>query len=105
MNEATHVWQAQNGGADYISEAVYAQVFGDGYNYQKGINEAKTLAMLDPEQQAKLIEDAYSSGFLQGGAPSGKWIDPNDGRHRTDFEQYFINQNILGQLRSGQGAT
>jgi Domain of unknown function (DUF4157) len=98
VHESTHVWQAQNGGTDYISEAVYAQVFGDGYNYQKGINEAKTWAMLNPEQQARLIQVAYAGGYFK----TNVFVDEN-GNVRPDLAKYMV--NVLLQLRSGQGAT
>lgn len=109
VHETTHVWQHQNGGTDYMSEALFAQMLGGGYRYEDDILiKNKTWAMLNPEQQGQLIEDAFASGFLQNGIPNGRWMEslPGGGsRQRADIEQYFINQNILGQLRAGQGAT
>ena len=108
VHETTHVWQNQNGGTDYMTEALYAQIFGEGYEYDAAVSQGRTWFLLNPEQQAQLIEDAFASGFLQNGLPSGRWLErrPQGGFvQRIDFEQYFVNQNILGQLRSGQGAT
>jgi hypothetical protein len=106
--ETVHVWQNQNGGTDYMLEAIHAQLT-VGYGYEDDILVKKrTWYLLNPEQQGQLIQDAYTYGFLQNGLPNGKWMQPQPGggtRHRADFEQYFVSQNILGQLRAGQGAT
>jgi hypothetical protein len=109
VHETTHVWQHQNGGTDYMGEALYAQAF-DGYGYEPVIlaNPPRTWFLLNPEQQGQLIQDAYTFGFLQHGVPNGKWMQPQRSGgvlHRPDYEQYFINQNVLGQLRNGQGST
>ena len=98
VHETTHVWQNQNGGTDYISEALYAQTFGDGYDYQKGISQGKSWAMLNPEQQAKLVEVAYTGGFFK----TSYFVD-EFGASRPDLAKYM--QNVLPQLRTGQGAT
>lgn len=97
------VWQNQNGGTDYISEALHAQIFGDGYDYQKGINQGKTWGMLNPEQQAKLIQDAYDVSYFNNG--QWKETDPQTKTvtDRPDLAKYM--QNVLPQLRAGQGAT
>jgi hypothetical protein len=105
-NESTHVWQAQNGGTDYISEAIYAQTFGDGYDYQLAISQGKTWAMFNPEQQAKLIGKAYEAGYFS--INKGQWIliDPLTKKvvgQRPDLA-LFMN-GVVPQLRSGQGAT
>ena len=101
VHETTHVWQNQNGGTDYMSEALYAQVFGDGYDYQKGISQGKAWAMLNPEQQAKLVQDAYDFGYFKG----KQWNDPNNPSQveRNKLIKYF--DNVVPQLRNGQGAT
>lgn len=101
VHETTHVWQNQNGGTDYMGEALYAQIFGDGYDYQKGIKEGKTWAMLNPEQQGKLVQDAYAFGYFSG----RQWNDPNlpTQAERDALIKYF--DNVLPQLRAGRGAT
>lgn len=43
VHEITHVWQNQNGGTDYMSEALYAQIFGDGYDYADAITATVKL--------------------------------------------------------------
>jgi hypothetical protein len=108
VHETVHVWQNQNGGTDYMLEAIHAQLTA-GYGYEDDILVKKrTWYLLNPEQQGQLIQDAYTYGFLQNGLPNGKWMEPQPGggtARRMDFEQYFVSQNILGQLRAGQGAT
>jgi len=102
VHETTHVWQNQNGGTDYISEALYAQIFGDGYDYADAVlNKNKSWAMLNPEQQGQLIQDAYDAEFFQ----NGLWKVPNTNppQFRPDLAKYM--KNVLPQLRAGQGAT
>jgi hypothetical protein len=64
IHELVHVWQHQHGGTDYISEAIAAQVIGDGYNWRKGIDAGLSFGQLNPEQQADFIKDAYTAGFF-----------------------------------------
>lgn len=81
-----------------MSEALYAQMT-VGYGYGDDIfNKKKTWAMLNPEQQGQLIQDAYEAGFFQ----NGNWVHPKMGA-RPDLAKYM--QNVLPQLRNGQGAT
>lgn len=61
VNKTTHVWRHQNGGTDYLSEAAYAQFFGDGYEFDAAITKGKTWVMLNPEQQGQLITKVYLS--------------------------------------------
>ncbi|WP_050989186.1 hypothetical protein [Corallococcus macrosporus] len=65
IHEAAHVWQHQNGGTDYMSEALYAQFFGDGYNLGKALQEGKAWSQLNPEQQAELLEQGYLAGCFE----------------------------------------
>lgn len=64
MNETTHVWQHQHGGTDYMSEAAWAQAT-EGYGCGDAItSQNKTWAMLNPEQQGQLIQDAYGGNLF-----------------------------------------
>lgn len=64
IHEMMHVWQYSRYGAAYISEALWAQKWGGGYNYG-GINSLKMYAVtgglraFNLEQQASIIEDYY----------------------------------------------
>lgn len=106
VHETTHVWQNQNGGTDYMWEALHAQMTaGYGY-YDDVINKGKTWGMLNPEQQGQLIEDAYEAGYFTKN--QGQWIevDPLTKQvigPRPDLATFM--KGVEPQLRSGQGAT
>lgn len=67
-HELGHVWQHQHGGTDYMSEALWAQRFGDGYDWKKGLDAGKSFGQLNPEQQAELISTAYGQGYFENPA-------------------------------------
>lgn len=103
VHETTHVWQHQNGGTDYMGEALYAQeISGEGYGYEKDVlaNPPRTWFLLNPEQQGQLIQDAYLAGFFH----NKQWVHPKMGV-RVDLANYMIAQDIWGQVKTGQGAT
>ncbi len=64
IHELVHVWQYRKHGSVYISEAIWAQKWGGGYNYG-GLeplikySEGKGLSSFNFEQQADIIEDYY----------------------------------------------
>jgi hypothetical protein len=95
VHEMGHVWQNQHGGTDYMSEALWAQNLGDGYDYEKALGEGKSWSELNPEQQAELLETAYRQGFFDG---TGRRFMVNG----VDYTDYM--NNVLKQVRSGQGA-
>lgn len=95
VHEVGHVWQYQTGGSDYLSEALYAQFFGDAYDWQKGIADGKSWAELDPEQQAQLIQNAWDTGYFD--APEGRFI-----WRETDYTDYL--RTALAELHAGRGA-
>ncbi|RKH93594.1 hypothetical protein D7Y04_40015 [Corallococcus sp. AB038B] len=95
VHETAHVWQHQNGGNDYMSEALVAQLFGDGYNLGKALRQGKSWEEMNPEQQAEFIELAFGQGcFEEPPAPF-----KIDGR---DYTQQF--EAAKESLRAGQGA-
>ena len=95
VHEMAHVWQHQNGGTDYMSEALWAQEVGDGYDFEKGIAEGKSWSELNPEQQAELLQMAYRSGFFDGQGQRFTY----GGKDYTDYLKA-----ALAQLRAGKGA-
>lgn len=95
VHEMGHVWQHLNGGTDYMSEALVGQYLGDGYKFEKGIQEGKSWSELNPEQQAELLQQAYKSGFFD--SPGRRFT--YNGADYTDY----LNE-ALRQLRAGQGA-
>lgn len=64
VHELVHIWQFQQYGSAYISESIWAQKWGGGYNYggiealKKGVFN-KGLAGFNFEQQADIIEDYF----------------------------------------------
>ena len=66
VHECTHVWQFQNVGAEYSSEAVSAQWFvPDAYNWERELRRGNDKwPTLNREAQAKLLEDIYTNGEL-----------------------------------------
>lgn len=63
IHELVHVWQYEQMGSVYISEAIWAQRWGEGYNYG-GAEKLRLLASnglysFNLEQQADIIEDYF----------------------------------------------
>jgi hypothetical protein len=96
VHEMAHVWQHQNGGTDYMSEALLSQNVGDGYDFEKGIREGKSWSELNPEQQAELLQQAQLKGFFN--PPPGKQFEFRG----TNYTDYLL--AALKQVRAGKGA-
>jgi hypothetical protein len=71
VHEATHIWQYQHRGWGYVAEALWAQGFGDGYDYVKALRAGKPWRKMNPEQQAQLIQDAFRGGYFD--APGARF--------------------------------
>lgn len=69
VHELTHVWQHQHGGTAYMSAALAAQWWGDGYDWRKAVGQGLRWAQLNPEQQAQFIEDAAVVGLIPPTVP------------------------------------
>lgn len=108
VHEMAHVWQHQNGGTDYMSEALWAQNFGDGYKFEHGLLEGRAFHELNPEQQAEMLQRAHRFGYfdhpeqgfrVQGIAgQSEEFIDGITRDYTRQLEQALL------QIRNGQGA-
>ncbi|WP_199728668.1 hypothetical protein [Corallococcus sp. CA053C] len=95
VHESAHVWQHQNGGTDYMSEALVAQYIGDGYDFEKGLDAGKAWKDLNPEQQAEFLQQAQLSGFF----------DNPGATFRYNGKDYTAQLNdALAQVRAGKGA-
>lgn len=93
IHEGVHVWQYQHWGSIYISEALWAQHWGGGYNYGGTDRLAATLKtgglrQFNFEQQAEIIEDYYRSTV---GLPL-QWALP--GPDTTRLLQQYKNQLV-----------
>jgi hypothetical protein len=66
VHECTHVWQFQNLGAQYTSEAVHAQwLVPDAYSWEREIQRGNDKwSVLNREAQASLLENIYTDGEL-----------------------------------------
>lgn len=104
VHEAAHTWQYQNGGTDYIGESLWNQAIGAltggsrdaAYNYEQPISQGKSWAELNPEQQAHLLDEAYSRGLFDN--PNAQFVTA-DGTNITAYVR-----NAINQVRNGQGA-
>jgi hypothetical protein len=95
VHEAGHVWQYQNGGTDYLTEALLGQQINH-YDFAKGIEEGKSWSELDPEQQAQLLQEAHAQGFFDDPAGSTfTWY----GQDYTDYVR-----DAHEQVQAGEGA-
>lgn len=102
VHEAVHVWQYQNGGTDYITGSLKEQFkgwwsgkgMGDAYQFERGIREGKKWAELNPEQQARLIEESYASGMF---ADENARLIGND-------EHSAYARTAMAELRAKRGA-
>jgi hypothetical protein len=113
VHEACHVWQHQNGGSDYMSESLWAQNFGEGYDWKQKFDAGiQAWDALNPEQQAQFIEDAYNKGFFtqpDGSAGLDRTTLPmTDPRFQSSnfnpaLHTMFL-QQVLAQIKAGEGA-
>jgi hypothetical protein len=95
VHEMGHVWQHQHGGTDYMSEALWAQQFGQGYDWKKGLNEGKTFAQLNPEQQAEFISNAFEAGYFD---------HPSAGYQAGGVDYTAQLRAALADIKAGRGA-
>jgi hypothetical protein len=95
VHEMTHVWQYQRGGVQYISKALWGQFFDQGYDFARGINEGRSWAQLNPEQQAELIQQGYEAGYFHFAGVRFFFAE-------RDYTQYLT--DAVAQLRAGNGA-
>jgi hypothetical protein len=95
VHEAAHVWQHQHGGTNYMSESLFAQSFGDGYDYAKALRERKRWSELNPEQQAEIVELCFECGLLVN--PCARFAVA--GEDYTDEVRAMI-----AEMRAGRGA-
>lgn len=93
IHELVHVWQHQHGGHAYIADSLHAQLWGEGYSLTRAAAERRPWHALNCEQQATLIEEAYSQGYLEGGSVKIA------GRDVTDWAAAAV-----AELRAGRGS-
>jgi hypothetical protein len=103
VHEAAHSWQYQNGGTDYIGASLYNQALGalsssrnEAYEFDASIKAGKSWSELNPEQQASVIDTAYSRGLFNN--PNQQFL-LDDGTDATAFVR-----DAIEQVRKGKGA-
>ncbi|PTL79325.1 hypothetical protein [Vitiosangium sp. GDMCC 1.1324] len=65
VHECTHIWQYQHHGWGYVAASLWAQGFGDGYDYVKALRAGTPWRKMNPEQQAQFIQDAFWGGYFE----------------------------------------
>lgn len=105
VHEATHVWQSQNGGNDYLLRALGSQET-EGYDVRLAAFSGASWESLNREQQAELLEVAQQAGYFDAPGKS-LYIDPEGKGHATPvrdaIEATALLQDGLSKLRRGVG--
>lgn len=102
-HEIHHVWQYQNGGANYMSASLVHQFAAHlktgtrhgAYDFEAGIKMGKTWAQLNPEQQASLIEKSFAHGLFEDETARFIW-------NEVDYTDYA--RAAIKQMRLRRGA-
>ena len=94
-HEMMHIWQYQNGGSDYMSEALTSQWWGKGYDWEASV-PGTAWEDLEPEQQAEFMEKAWASGFFDDEA-NNRFVFGG-----VDYTDYL--KTALVKVRNGEGA-
>ena len=102
IHESGHIWQSQNGGGDYIHQALYGQELGDGYDFQKAIDEGKSFKELNPEQQAEYIAHALGEILARPGDAEENLRDARDAGELTQ-EEFEYAMEALELVHAGEG--
>ena len=117
IHEMGHVWQNQNGGGDYIHEALWANAVAsvetgnrnNAYNWRLAVAEGKSFAQMNPEQQADLIEQAALALRDDGRITADDWASisqPGDSpmRFALSDQELAVVLDALESVRAGVGA-
>lgn len=102
VGEVTHVWQYQNGGTDYMSESLYSQAFGQGYEWARDAGNVPWTE-LEPEQQDAFLNYAARAGAFDSTPPAFP-ADASvpEGMTLTTLNAYLMDS--LSAIHSRQGA-
>lgn len=94
-HEMMHVWQFQNGGTDYMSEALTSQWWGKGYDWESSV-PGTAWEDLEPEQQAEFMEQVFASGYLTDPAVTTFM------HNGQDISAYV--DEAVAKIKNGEGA-
>ncbi len=103
-HEVGHVWQNQNGGGDYIHNALFGQWWaklttgdiGNAYNWRKALSNGESFESMNDEERAHVMEDIGAALKNDG------MITAADGGY-TQKELDFL-LAVADEIRSGEGA-
>jgi hypothetical protein len=106
-HEVGHVWQNQNGGGDYLHNALFAQWWaklttGDwtnAYDWRKALSNGESFETMNDEERAHVMEDIGKALENDG------MITASDGDHTpyTPAELAFL-QEVAREIKLGEGA-
>ena len=107
-HEMAHVWQYQNGGADYMSESLMAQgksfvlhlSLKPAYDVEKALRNGMDWDEMNPEQQAHLLEIARELDVMNPNATNFVF----DGFNYAPYVP-FMREVIEDEVMNGKGAT
>ncbi|MEN9579032.1 MAG: hypothetical protein RJA70_2041 [Pseudomonadota bacterium] len=103
IHELTHVWQHQNGGTDYMSEALTSQLTSGTYDWRQEVPHTP-WADLSPEKQGAFLEDAYRRRAFSTEPPAyPKGTQAPNNSSLSDLNLYL--QSAMREVRAGRGAT
>ena len=100
IHELTHVWQFLTEGPFYMSEAIHAQVAGDGYNYGYVEGVGSTTIPTDFAGNTTSVDNG--SGLGEGGqddlaAANGDFDQFNPEQQGQILMHYYVRRVLLGR--------
>jgi hypothetical protein len=111
-HEVGHVWQNQNGGGDYIHNALFAQLWGSitggsrdaAYDWRKALANGESFESMNDEERAEVVEDIGKALENDGSitAADGTCSGPEFANY-TPAELAFLRQ-VADEVKAGEGA-
>ena len=104
IHELTHIWQHQNGGTDYASEALLSQAVdgNEAYSWADAIQH-RPWSELEPERQAAFVEAASRASAFSANPPAfPPTFSLPAGLTLRQLNSFL--DTVVRELRSGRGA-
>jgi len=110
-HEAGHVWQNQNGGPDYISDALGANLWAqistgnrnNAYNWRAALANGETFETMNDEQRAQAMEDVGAALRDDGRITTGDSDVFGFGGNYSRAEVAFL-RALSADIKRGEGA-
>jgi len=117
-HEVGHVWQNQNGGGDYIHNALGSQLIAkitDGdrdaaYDWRKALRDGETFESMNDEERAKVMEDIggalKNDGMITSsdGVRGAGTADTSDDKPAYTPEELAFLRDTAQKIKYGEGA-